>query len=731
MSLVSKQTAMRGPGLDVGPMQQLLRAFELPAADPAVSADSFGRAPQLSVQLEALFLAFEHTASPAECVAQLCVMHPSYWYEALRRRLVCAVSEQCAPGSVNCPVHVIVHGLLVEDQGWTTQEKIEFVFDGLRAHIAHLQSAAAQGLRSGPVENVCGARFDIMSMHAQNVQLAASVSFLQGQAAQHTKVIESLQWTATLTQQQHAEQSRHAEQRILAVLEGMCAAPGPAAVAQTTGAGPIQEEELDAGLCAQREAAREEIIALQGELGTLAIQHKKMAGETWALREEANELSATRAGVLAETLALREEVAALTTQRETEQRETMPRRSSKNRPGGGAADMRQLREDLAEHESSAAALRDSAILQDRAFASLREDSVVQTQEMKRLREEARIALRETAKVRADLQASLCELAKLQENALCVDKRASQKQSEGARADRMCEEARIAQREATKLRTEVQDKERELVQLREGALAADKGVLKMRAEAVRQEKSAVNMRAEVLDLQESAAKLRAEALVTSKTVTALRDEAIAATHRHAKMHTEALCADKVISKLLSDAMDSHAAAPRSKPALVGKDAAKRPRLVSGARKSIARLRADELALRRTTAAVLAQPPGPHCSAAEKIASLQRTVEGQEMFLNLATHLLAQCDAAPSKEGTENSAACRQEVARLMADKNWEFASCPLCEALSGPDATQPRRKCDACNNAGTALVLPHLDQTRVCVLGCMLVCVCMSHVYFAQ
>jgi len=135
-------------------------------------------------------------------------MHPSYWYEALRRRLVCAVSELCPAGSVNCPLHVIVNGLLVEEQCWTTQEKIEFVFDGLRAHIARLQGAAAQASRCDPAEIVCGARFDIMCMHAyaQNVQLAASVSFLQRQATQYATVIESLQWTAAHTQRQHAEQ---------------------------------------------------------------------------------------------------------------------------------------------------------------------------------------------------------------------------------------------------------------------------------------------------------------------------------------------------------------------------------------------------------------------------------------------------------------------------------------------------------------------------------------------
>jgi len=141
-----------------------------------------------------------------------------------------------------------------------------------------------------------------------------------------------------------------------------------------------------------------------------------------------------------------------------------------------------------------------------------------------------------------------------------------------------------------------------------------------------------------------------------------------------MHAETLSADKIISKLLSDAIDYRASAPSGKTRLVDKDAAKRPRLVGGARKSIARLRADELALRRTTAAVLAQPPRPHCSAAERIASLERTVQGQEMFLNLATHLLAQCDAGPAEGGTGNSAACRKEVARLMAEKNWENATC---------------------------------------------------------
>jgi len=802
-----KQPQVDGPGPGPG----WLGAYELPEADPAVSADFFGRPPQLSAQLEALFVAFEHASSGAECAAQLCAMPPPYWYEALRRRILRAVRELCSTRRVERPLHLIVHGLLVEDKGWTTQEKVDFIFHGLHAHIAQMQDAAARHTRPAAAPSAWDARCELLNLHNQTVQQAASISFLQAQAVQYAGVIESLQWTAAHTQRQHGEAARDAEQRILSALDGIRSglpAPPPvcggghlrdsaeageavralrveaaelaahrdAVLLERTAlhgemaAGQEQMEAMHREMAAGQEqmgvmhgemaagqeqmgvmhgemaAGQEQMEVMHGEMaagqeqmevmhGEMAVAHNKMQAMQREMAETQREKEAMQ-GEMATMLAARKAAAAeaalaahaaAARKREADEADRLPRKPSKR----SVADVRQLREDLAQHEAAVAALRDSAIVQDRAVASLREDAVVQGLAADKLREALQAAESTVARLSEQARATV---PKQHAETLCAASRMAELLAEGRCADvamaKLRTEAQCTEVAMTKLRTEARSAVSTAGKLRAEGVVSRQALAGLCAEALATTALVAQLHNEALRAEQVAEELRSEARSAELVIAKLRSEARSAELVIAKLRSEARSADQVIEKLLSDAMDAGLAAHGAPCA--DKHTEKRPRVLGGPRKSIARLRADELSLRRSTAAVLAPLPPAGGDAGETIAALHKTIAGQEMFLNLATHLLDMCDKGPADGAAGNNATCRQEVARLMTLKNWASAVCPLCASLSGPVASygdpQPRIMCEACS-AGTGQ--PRARPQTIHLYCLALVCVCISHLCFAR
>ena len=760
--------------MEPGHALALLGAFQLPDPDPAVSADSRGCPPQLSAPLEAMFVAFEGTSSSGECTAQLLAMRPSYWQEALRRRLTRAVAELCPAGIVDYPPHAIVHGLMFEDQDWRTQERIDFIFQGLRRHLAGLQERAlAHKMRSGAP----GAepRCDVMQMHRENVQQAATINFLQGQAAQHTGVLESLQWTAAHAQRQLAENSvaiLNTLETLAAGLQARAAADPPAGAATHREAQLRAEIAALADSAARQEPLLEELAALRAEAGTLA-----------ATVATQNEIIAAQCG----------EAAALAAQREAEEGERTQQASAsksgaKTRASGSSPDLRRLRDEVAVLEAALAALRDSAIQQDKSMARLREDKTLLEQAAARSAEAAaadtsaaqlREALaaaessaNETASssaqqraetdrmlttLRAELLAAETDGGKLRADAHGAEAAIAQLRSEaqGAEASikKLRSEAQGSEAGIKKLRSEAQGAEASIKKLRSEAQGAEASIKKLRSEAQGAEATIKKLRSEAQGAEATIKQLTSEAQGAEATIKQLRNEARSAETTIKTLCLEARSAETTIKKLYEeaqgvaeslaglreDSLGAHRAMAKMRAQGLGaarnapSSRHEKPReVVSGTRaKGIAKLRAEGLALRKTVSIATADHPAPGGSSEDTIAALHRTIEGQEMFLNLATYLLAQCDAG-EQGGLGNSATCRQEVAKWMAsEKHWDRAICPLCAALSGPvsgtSESQPRVVCDACRaGAQPPARAPARAMPLACVLFAALLCVCASH-----
>jgi len=287
------------------------------------------------------------------------------------------------------------------------------------------------------------------------------------------------------------------------------------------------------------------------------------------------------------------------------------------------------------------------------------------------------------------------------------------------------DAQGAKATINKLRLEAQDPEATIKNLRLEAQGAEAAIKKLRLEAQGSEATIKKLRLEAQGAEATVKTLCLEARSAEATNKKLYEEAQGVALSLAGLREDSLGAHRAMAKMRAQALG----AARNAPPLRHE----KPReAVPGTRaKGIVKLRAEGLALRKTVAIATADHPAPGGSSEDTIAALQRTIEGQDMFLNLATYLLAQCDAG-EQGGLGNSATCRQEVARWMAsEKHWDRAICPFCAALSGPvsdtSESQPRVVCDACRaGAQPPARAPPRAMPLACVLVVVLFCVCASH-----